>query len=62
MRAMPLLRLLAVLLVAASWANLLTTYAVHYARLHASEDSGFEFPDDGWRTHAIIGREVYTAR
>lgn len=50
LREMPVIRLLAVVLVASSWVNLLVTYTVHYARLHATEDRGLIFPGHGPRT------------
>lgn len=50
LRGALLLRLLAILLVVSSWINLVVTYAVHYARLHALADSGLQFPGRDERT------------
>ena len=58
LRAMPLLRLLAIMLVAASWLNLVVTYALHYARLHARANAGLRFAGRDRRT---LGDYLYLA-
>lgn len=50
MRAMPVFRLLAVVVTAVSWINLLITYSIHYARLHATTDAGLAWPGRRDRT------------
>lgn len=50
LRAEPFFRLLAAVVVVASWVNLLVTYAVHYARLDATAEVGFDFPGRDPRT------------
>ncbi|MDO5503574.1 MAG: DUF1345 domain-containing protein [Actinomycetia bacterium] len=50
LRELPLLRILSALVVVASWINLLITYTVHYARLHAQDNAGLAFPAGGGRT------------